>query len=82
MDFFIHGTPLPSVSMDSPAIVILGCSRKEAILKTISLVSKLPGVDMYSLYLSLGCVERIWKSVPLSSSSSLAYGSYVIKGPS
>lgn len=66
MDFFVSKTPLPPLTMESPAIVILACSRKDSIMNTIQNVTSLAGVEKYKLYLSLGCVERISKEVYLN----------------
>ena len=69
MDYFIRDTPLPAITMENPALVVIGCSRLDAILKTLQEVSNLPGIHQYSIYLSLGCLESINKTVysPISS---------------
>ena len=69
MDYFIRDTPLSAITMENPALVVIGCSRLDAILKTLQEVSNLPGIHQYSIYLSLGCLESINKTVysPISS---------------
>ena len=73
MEYFTRDTPLPAVTMENPALVVIGCSRLDAILNTLGEVSSLPGIHQYSLYLSLGCLESINKTVYSSISSSIDY---------
>ena len=69
MEYFIRDTPLPATTMENPALVVIGCSRLDAILNTLGEVSNLPGIHQYSLYLSLGCLESINKTLYSSISS-------------
>ena len=48
---------------DSRAIVIIGCNRMEQMRLSVLNVFALYGVEKYSVYLSLGCPERVNKDV-------------------
>ena len=59
MDFVLSSEPVKQSVMESPAIVIIGCSRKDAILKSLKCVFDLQGSQDYDIYLSLGCKDRL-----------------------
>lgn len=52
-------TLLPSTYPDDRAIVVIGCSRVDQMRRSVLSVLALKGVKKYSLYLSLGCPEKV-----------------------
>ena len=48
---------------DSRAIVIIGCNRMEQMKLSVLNVFALYGVEKFSVYLSLGCPEKVNKDV-------------------
>ena len=52
---------------DSRAIVIIGCNRMEQMKLSVLNVFALYGVKKYSVYLSLGCPDKVNKDVGLHS---------------
>lgn len=63
MDFFLRDEPLPKKTMENPALVVIGCSRLNSIVRVLEEIAIIPGINDYSLYLSLGCIETITATV-------------------
>lgn len=59
MDYYLRDEPIPKKTMENPALVIIGCSRMNSIVRILEEITLIPGINNYSLYLSLGCVEKI-----------------------
>lgn len=56
--FYVNESPIPSLPMTNPAIVVLACRRKEGVLSSIRTLQSLPFIDEFSLYVSIGCPEE------------------------
>lgn len=65
MEFFLSPNPLPDNTFSNPALVVLGCSRKDALLNCFRTIFSLSGIEQYALYLSMGCVDRLSVSVTI-----------------
>ena len=69
MEFFLSPNPLPDNTFSNPALVVLGCSRKDAILNCFRTLFSLSGVEQYRLYLSMGCIDRLSAAVTIPAAS-------------
>ena len=54
-------TPVHQMNKRTSAIVVVGCKRKNYIISIAHTLQKLPEIENYSLFLSLGCLEFLKK---------------------
>ena len=72
--------PLPTASFSNPALVVVGCSRLDAILTCFNTIFQLQGIEKYSLYLSIGCPNVLSEGVgAMRYSHSQIIRSYMVK---
>lgn len=63
VEYYLSEEPLPTSTFSNPALVVLGCSRLDAIITCFNTILQLHGIEKYTLYLSMGCPNRLSEDV-------------------
>ena len=60
---FTIPSKIESSAIRNPAVLIITCSRKEAITHVTNNLFSLSGINLFTVYLSMGCPDLLRKSV-------------------
>lgn len=61
--FLVDDSSFEMHQLRNPAIAIIGCSRLDSIITSLSNLLKLKGVEAFTIYVSLGCPRSVSHSV-------------------